>query len=270
MQPNLNRSILTLPMTDRPYKLGVALSGGGARGFAHAGALQALEEVGLRPDIIAGVSAGSVISAFYAAGVVPSLMPTLFANVKFKTCCELTANKGGLFKIDKFETFLDKSLRGHKLLEDLKIPTYICATDIDHGVPVAFNSGPIAKRVAASCSIPILFSPIVIDGVAYVDGGVLRNLPAWAIRDKCEQLIGINCSPLVHDSKRKNSIVDIAHRTYRLMAKTNALSDMAMCDLVVETKDIAHYKVFNMKEIEMVYQSGYQCAMDSLRKNGWI
>lgn len=256
--------------TDRPYKLGVALSGGGARGFAHAGALQALEEVGLRPDVIAGVSAGSVISAFYAAGVVPSLMPTIFSNVKFKTCCELSVNKGGLFKIDKFETFVDKALRGHKLIEDLPIPTYICATDIDHGVPVAFDSGPIAKCVAASCSIPILFNPIVIDGVSYVDGGVLRNLPAWAIRDKCEQLIGINCSPLVNDSKRMNSIVDIAHRTYRLMAKTNALTDMAMCDLVVETKDIAHYKVFNMKEIERVYQSGYQCAMDSLKRNKWI
>lgn len=257
-------------MTDRPYKLGVALSGGGARGFAHAGALQALEEVGLRPDIIAGVSAGSVISAFYAAGIAPSRMPAIFANVKFKTCCELTAAKGGLLKIDRFETFIDKSLGGHKVIEDLNIPTYICATDIDRGVPVAFDSGPIAKCVAASCSIPILFSPIVIDGVTYVDGGVLRNLPAWAIRDKCERLIGINCSPLVHDRKGNNSIIDIAQRTYQLMAKTNVLNDIALCDLVMETKDIAHYGVFNLKEIERVYQSGYQCAMDSLRKNGWI
>lgn len=259
-----------MPTNDRPYKLGVALSGGGARGFAHAGALKALEEVGLKPDVIAGVSAGSVISAFYAAGVAPSLMPTLFTDVSFKTCCEFSVNKGGFFKIDRFQTFVNKNLRGHKLIEDLPIPTYICATDIDNGIPVAFDSGPIAERVAASCSIPVLFKPIVIDGVSYVDGGVLRNLPAWAIRDKCQRLIGINCSPLVNDNKRINSIVDIAHRTYRLMAKNNARIDMAMCDLVVETKDIAHYNVFNMREIERIYHSGYQCAMDALKRNNWI
>ncbi|MCC8176109.1 MAG: patatin-like phospholipase family protein [Bacteroidales bacterium] len=253
----------------RPYKLGVALSGGGARGFAHAGALQALEEEGLKPDIIAGVSAGSVISALYGAGTVPSLMPMLFSQVSFFNSCAFTVGNGGIFKMDKFKAFLKRNFRGRELLEEMRIPVHICATDLDHCCPVDFTTGPIAERVVASCSIPILFAPVKVDGINCVDGGVLRNLPAWAIRDQCERLIGVNCSPLV-SGRCKRSIVDVAQRTYELMAKTNAQLDMAMCDLVVETRDIAHHRAFNMKETESVFRSGYEATKTALIAAGWI
>ncbi len=253
----------------KPYKLGIALSGGGARGFAHAGALQALNEAGLKPDVIAGVSAGAVICALYASGIEPRAITSLFNEVKFSAVCEFSMKNGGFFKMTRFEKFLQKTLGNIRLIEELKIPTYICATDIDNGLAVAFNSGNLTKSVVASASIPILFQPVRIDGVNYVDGGVLHNLPAWAISGKCEKLIGINCSPLVHQ-KRKDSLIDVAHRTYSLMAKNNALHDMALCDLVIETKDIAHHRVFSMKEIERVYQSGYEAAMTALKQNNWI
>lgn len=253
----------------RPYRLGIALSGGGARGIAHAGALKAIEEAGLCPDIIAGVSAGAVVSALYAAGMEPELFPRLFSSVSFANSCELSVNSGGLFRIRRFANLLTKALGDYRLLEQLPLPTVVCATDLDSGVAVAFDSGEIAPRVIASCSIPVLFHPTVIDGVAYVDGGVLRNLPAWAIRDKCERLIGINCSPMVR-SHHKNTILDVAHRSYQLMAKTNVLPDLAMCDLVVETRDIANHRVFSTKEMQRVYDSGYQSAIEALTANGWI
>lgn len=252
----------------KPYKLGLALSGGGARGFAHVGAIKALESCGLRPDIIAGVSAGSVVSVLYASGMSPDDMIQLFANAKFSDFAELSIPKDGFFKLDRFKKFIMKAVKVPNL-EDLKIPTVICATDIDHGCRVAFSEGPIGERMVASCSIPIVFKPVRIHGTHYVDGGVLHNLPAWAIRSKCRRLIGINCSPLVTGS-HKNTIIDIAHRSYNLMAKTNAIPDMALCDLAVETRDIASYKVFNLKEIKRVYQSGFDSTIEALRNERWI
>lgn len=255
-------------MTDiiqKRFKLGVALSGGGARGFAHVGALKAIEEAGLKPDVIAGVSAGSVVAILYAAGVPLDRIVKLFADVKFKDLCELTVKGGGIFKIDRFKKLVKQAIGDFENLEDLKIPVYIGATDLDNGIPVEFHSGSIFDAMVASCSIPILFKPVVIDGVRYVDGGVLRNMPSWIIRDKCENLIGVNCSPLVN-RRTKNSLFEVGVRTYNLMAKANQREDMALCDLAIEIPEIAAYKVFNLKEINQVYIRGYASTRKLLKE----
>lgn len=252
---------------DRPYRLGIALSGGGARGFAHAGALMAIEEAGLRPDVIAGVSAGSVVAVLYAGGVKPLKMANLFARTGFRDFAELNFGKGGLFRIDKFADFILSALGGPVNIEDLDIPVYIGATNLDEGKPAYFSRGAIAPRMMASCSIPIVFKPVEIDGVHYVDGGVLRNHPAWILRDKCETLIGINVSPL--RTKRKyTSLIDVALRTYNLMAKANQAQDMALCDVSVQTPELASYAVFDLKHIKNVFVSGYIHTRAALRKAG--
>jgi len=240
----------------KPYKLGVTFSGGGARGFAHAGALMAIEEAGLQPDAVAGVSAGSVIAVLYAAGVKPLSMVRIFAHTGFRNFAGLCFGRGGIFNIEKFENFVMRALGGVRYLEDLRIPTYIAATDLDHGSTVAFSSGEIGPRMLASCSIPIVFSPVKIDGVNYVDGGVLRNHPAWIIRDKCETLIGVNVSPLM-PVKDYRTILGMAMRTYRLMTKANQSADMALCDVSVVTPEIADCSVFNLKNIKRIFISGY-------------
>lgn len=249
------------------FKLGIALSGGGARGFAHVGALKAIEEAGLKPDVIAGVSAGSVVAVLYAAGVPLNEIVKLFNNIRFKDLCELKVKGGGIFKIDKFKKHIKRAIGDYENLEDLKIPVYIGATDLDNGVPVEFHSGSIFDAMIASCSIPILFHPVTINGVRYVDGGVLRNMPSWIIRDKCECLVGVNCSPLVN-RRTKDSIFEVAVRTYNLMAKANQREDMAICDIAVEIPEIAGYKVFNLKEINQVYIRGYAATKKLLKENG--
>lgn len=264
--PAHSTSPITLPTQEGEprYRLGVALSGGGARGFAHAGALKALEEAGYRPDVIAGVSAGSVAGVLYAAGVTPDDILRLFTELKFTDLCTLNI-KGGesVFSLAKFRKFIEKNT-GVNLLEQLRIPTYIGATDLDHGVPAEFHTGPIGERVVASCSIPIVFNPVKIDGVHYVDGGVLRNLPAWIIRNKCRTLIGVNCSPLT-GFRYKKSIFEIALRTYNLMAKTNQYEDMNMCDHVIVTPELSGYQVFNLKDINKVFLSGYAAAHRAIK-----
>lgn len=250
-----------------PYKLGVAFSGGGARGFAHVGALLAIEEAGLKPDAVAGVSAGSVIAVMYAAGVPPLKIADFFARTGFRDFAELGLGSGGIFSIHKFMNFVLKAIGDKKNIEDLNIPTFIGATDLDNAAPHVFSEGPIGPRMLASCSIPIMFSPIVIDGVHYVDGGVLRNLPAWILRDKCETLIGVNCSPLSTKSEYK-SIISVALRTYNLMAKANQSEDMAMCDISVETPEIAGYAPFNLKNIKELVLSGYMHTRKALKDAG--
>lgn len=255
--------------TIKRYRLGIALSGGGARGFAHAGALAALEEGGHKPDVIAGVSAGSVVAALYAAGNPPRKILELFAESKAKSFVDFKPHKGGMFSLAPFKKIIEKNLGRYSRIEDLPIPVYIGATDFDRGTSVIFSEGDIAERVVASCSIPIAFSPTTIDGVKYVDGGVLRNHPAWIIRDICEILIGINVSPL--DSKlneSSESFLSVALRTYNLMAKANQKEDMEMCDLNIQTPEIAHYPTFDLRHIENIYLSGFSRMRRALREAG--
>ncbi|MCM1484344.1 MAG: patatin-like phospholipase family protein [Muribaculaceae bacterium] len=249
------------------YRTGLALSGGGARGLAHAGAFKAMEEVGLRPDILAGVSAGSVAAVMYAAGISPEQMLDIFRHAKFTDFCEFGMPNGGFLSLDRFRDFL-RHIIPYENLEDLPIKTVVGATDFDNARPVFFDKGPIAERVVASCSIPIVFKPVTIDGVRYVDGGVLHNLPAWTIRKQCKVLIGINCSPL-SDIKAKNSVMSVAMRSYELLAKTNAIPDMALCDMVVRTDRIARYQVFNLKELDKVFESGYRDTLNHLLYHGF-
>lgn len=250
----------------KPYRLGIALSGGGARGFAHIGALKAIRDLGLKPDIIAGVSAGSVVSAFYAAGLLDGdrdALLNLFNHSRFSKFAAPKLPNDGLFTLNRFEERM-RELLPVANLEELPLKTLICATDLDGGIKVAWDSGPIAPRVVASCSIPIVFEPKVIDGCRYIDGGVLRNLPAWAIRHQCATLIGINCSPIAPYTPAKG-IMGIAMRSYTLMAKTNVTADLEMCDHVVSLTETAAHQVFDLHDLELMIESGYLQAIRALK-----
>lgn len=251
----------------KPYRLGIALSGGGARGFAHAGALMAIEDAGLKPDAVAGVSAGSVIAVLYAAGVKPLRMAEIFARTSLRDFVSIDFGNGGLFNIERFGNFVLRALGGIRNLEDLPIPTYIAATDIDQGCQKVFSSGRIGPRMMASCSIPIIFKPVEIEGSHYVDGGVLRNHPAWVLRDKCDTLIGINVSPL-RPAQRYNNIISVALRTYNLLTKANSVHEMELCDIAVDMPDIVNYGVFDLRRIKELFVMGYKSTRDALQAAG--
>lgn len=257
-----------LKFSRKPYKLGLVLSGGGARGFAHAGALLALEEMGIRPDIIGGVSAGSVVAVMYASGMRPEEIVRAFADAKFGDFAELAVPRDGFFSMDGFRKFLRKHVP-YDDISQLPLPSVVCATDLLASKAVAFSEGNIAECVSASCSIPIVFKPVKINGVTYVDGGVVANLPAWALRDKCKYLIGVNCSPMPRRGKPK-SILDIAQLTYDILVKNNSQAQMQLCDLAISINDIAKYNVFNLKEINRVFRSGYDSTMLALLNAGFV
>lgn len=247
----------------KPYHTGLALSGGGARGFAHVGVLKALEEIGIRPDIISGVSAGSLVGVLYADGYTPDEILELFRDINFRDFAELAVPRTGFFHMNGFRQFLKKILHA-KHFEELAIPLVVTATDLDHGKSVSFRSGPLIDVICASCSIPVIFSPVKINHTNYVDGGVFRNFPVTPIRQECDIVIGVNVNPLVA-CEYKQTIVGIAERSYSFLFKSNSLQDMKLCDILIETDESIQYNIFDIANLHEIAIFGYQDAKEALK-----
>lgn len=250
--------------TPKPYKIGLALSGGGAKGFAHLGVFKLLEESGLKPEIISGTSAGSLMGVLFADGYSAEEIKNMFIGREFSEFAQLQIPKSGLFNYDRFQDFLRRHLRT-KRIEDLPIPTVIVATDLDRGCSHEFRSGPIVEAVTASCCMPIVFSPVLIDGVHYVDGGLFRNFPVSTIRDECEYVIGVNVSPLI-PQRYKQTLLHIAQRTYHYVFKANAIEDRELCDILIEAKEVGLYKTFDLENINLISEIGYEAAVEAFQK----
>ena len=249
------------------HKIGLALSGGGIRGISHAGALMAMEELNIIPEIISGVSAGAIVGALYADGYKPLEIAQIFEDVSFRSMTRIDVPDGGFFNIDAFEKFLGKKLRA-KTFEDLKIPLRIVATNFDLGVPTTFSEGNLLKPIMASCSIPVLFVPQKIKNNYYVDGGLLKNFPVSTIREDCDLVIGVNAGPLVAQ-KYKVNIMDVAFRTYHFMFKSNTLPDKEICDIIIEPQNIYDFDFFETDKVLEIFDLGYQTAKDVLNSKGF-
>ena len=254
---------LTNIFNRKPYQTGIALSGGGIKGLCHAGVLKALEEHGIKPDILSGVSAGALVGALYSDGYTPDEIAVLFEDISFRNMTKISIPDGGFFKTDIFQNFLIKKLRA-KTFEELRIPLRVVATNLDKGESVTFTSGKLVEPIVASCSFPVLFSPKVIDGVHYVDGGVLKNFPVSTIRSECDKVIGINASPLVAD-KYKQSILNVATRSYNFMFKANIFHDKELCDLLIEPVDMGNYETFDVDKGREIFELGYRSTKQLLQ-----
>lgn len=250
---------MTEGTTRKTYKLGLALSGGGAKGFAHLGVFKLLEECGLMPDIIVGTSVGSLMGTLFADGYSADELKELFSGREFSEFAQFQLPKSGLFDSKRFRYFLKRHLRA-KTFEELKIPMVVVATDLDNGESHEFRSGPIVEAVTASCSIPIIFSPVVINGVHYVDGGLFHNFPVSIIREECDKVIGVNVSPLV-PQKYKQTIFHIAERSYHYMFRANTLEDREMCDVLIEAEEFGMYKTFDLENVDQITNIGYAAAI---------
>ena len=255
-------------METKQYNIGLALSGGGVRGFAHIGALRALEDVGIKPDVIAGVSAGSIVASFYAAGMSADEIFNLFGSIDMSKFLQVDISKSGFLKLDKFKRFLETNLP-IKNIEELLIPTIIAATDIEQQHEMTFTSGNIAERVVASCSIPLVFRPVKIDGSYCVDGGVLHNLPSFYLRPVCNTVIGINVSPLKLGPIKLN-VRSLAYRTYKLMTMRNVVADKQLCDLLVDIISIQGHSTFDTSAANKIAQKGYFETMKILKNSQLI
>ena len=236
-------------------KIGIALSGGGVKGFAHLGVLQALKEKGIEPDLLAGVSAGAIVGSFIAAGKSPAEVMELINENDFFDFAKLSIPDRGIFTLDNMTENLEKSL-GAETFEELKIPFYVGAANIEKARMEYFSSGELVKIIQASSSIPVLFSPVEINGDLYVDGGLFENLPVNPLINKCDKLIAVNVMP-VNLEEKMESITDIAVRTFQLKKVVNAMELREKADIYIEPTGIEKYNILNTKYSQELYDLGY-------------
>lgn len=250
--------------TRKAFRIGYALSGGFIKGFAHLGVMQALLEHDIKPEIISGVSAGALAGVFYADGNEPHKVVDFFTKHKFTDLTSFAISTAGLYKLDDFIRFLRSNIKA-KQLEDLKIPLVITATDLDHGKCVHFHKGSIPELVAASCCMPVMFAPVNINGVNYVDGGVFKNLPVSIIRKECEKIVAVNVSPIEAKEYKKN-VVNIAKRSFNFMFRANTFPDRENCDLLIEPYGLKGYSNRELEKAEEIFEQGYKAGNETLER----
>lgn len=242
-------------------KIGLVLSGGGIRGLAHVGLLQALEEEGIRPDYIAGSSAGALVGALYSMGHNSQEILDAFAEIKLFQSSRLTWKKVGF--IDT-ETFLP-NLHRYFPIDDfsvLNIPLYVTITDLENARCEYISDGELVRPLMASAAYPPAMSPLKIGDTYYTDGGIMDNFPIHPIKDKVNTLLGSFVSPIekINYEKDINYSGQLAWRAYCL--SYHALSDYKFgeCDHVFVPKGIGHIGIFDTKLISEAYQIGYEQA----------
>ncbi len=173
-------------------RVGLALSGGVARGPVHVGVLSVLEREGIPIDFVAGVSAGSIVGAAYCAGLPMPEMRDLASRWGWRHVASPTWPRYGLLSFAKMETLIE-DLLGDLDIRDLAIPFAAVVTDLDRGEQVVLREGRLATAVRASCSVPGFITPVEIDGHSYCDGGVADNLPVDAVRQMgADFVIGVD------------------------------------------------------------------------------
>lgn len=241
---------------EKKYKIGVVLSGGGAKGFAQLGLLQAMEDRGLKPEIITGSSVGSIVGALYADGYSPKEMLAIFKNDRLFDLVLPKFNTNSLLKTDNLQKKLKNVLRA-KTFEDLNIPLIISTSNITNGEVVYFKSGVLLDKIIASFSIPILFNPTVIDGEYYVDGGLFDNFPVEQIRKDCQYVIGFHLHPFKRQDKIK-SLKQNIKRTFTIIYESHGWKKAKYCDIFIEPKELNDYSIFDVRKRMALYKLGYE------------
>lgn len=247
-----------------PSNIGLVLSGGGFRGLAHIGAIKAIEEAGIFPNFVSGTSAGAIVGALYAAGnSVPGIKDFFNKTPVFKLN-RFTRRKPGFLDSEKYyddlvNHFVDNTF------ESLEKKLFVTATDLVEGRVSVFSTGELIKPILASAAFPGVFSPVMIDGHLYSDGGILDNFPIAPIMDICDMIIGIDVSPI-----RKPKITDFKHahnvmqRAYYLRAMPNSEAKLTKCDIIIHPKKISNHGVFNTSNLDQVFEIGYEEAKKQL------
>ncbi len=250
-------------MSKKKFKVGVVLSGGGARGFAHLGVLQALNEADIFPDVISGTSAGALVGVLYADGYTPKEIMKLMNSNSRLHYIRPTVPREGLLQISGIVRILRDNLHAKKF-EDLKIPLFVTATDLNNGRVEYFSEGELLNPVIASASIPVLFKPVIINKIHYVDGGVLDNLPIRPIEDKCNFLIGSFVNPTGYE-ETVTSLAQIAERTFMLSMSKEVMEKAKRFDLFIAPLELKNYKILDPEKAEEVFRIGYKATNEKLK-----
>jgi NTE family protein len=246
--------------------VGIVLSGGGTRGLAHVGVLRALEEHGIRPERVAGTSSGAIVGALYAAGYSAPEMLEFFEEKNPFRFSKLAVSKPGIIDSDKVNSDFEETFPDNAF-EALSRPLRIVSTDILSGKQVIFDSGPLIPAILASCAVPMVFTPVEIDGGWFSDGGIVNNFPVELLEGRCRNLVGVYVSPLRHVERSDlHNSLSIAQRALDVGTYIRSAAKFGRCDIVLCPEGLTRFGAFDTKHFEEVEQIGYAEAIGSMEE----
>lgn len=214
--------------------IGLALSGGAARGIAHAGVLEVLAEEGIGVRAVAGTSAGSIVGALFAAGVPPGEIRRLALETRWTDFFAARLPRAGLLTGGGLERFLERALPVRTFAE-LELPFVAVATDLETGGRVELAAGDLARAVLASCSVPVVLEPVALGGRLLVDGGISSQLPVRALRAICGAApavaVDVNVGGL--EAPRLDSATHVAVHLAMLWTESRAREEAGLADVLV-------------------------------------
>lgn len=240
-------------------KIGLALGGGGARGFAHIGAIKAFEEYGLKFDYVCGTSAGSLVGAFYAAGYTYEEIYEVSRGLKEK---DIRPSKIPIIpsRTDGIEDVIIKNI-GDIDIKDLKIPFSAVAVDIKTTNECIITKGRLAKAVAGSCCVPLVFQPVVFDDLLLCDGGLQNTMPANVPKlFGCDYVIAIDVNSARSYGTDSSRIIDVISCTVRILMKGNVSKGYLFADCVIQP-ETKRFKSTKMEGYEEMIDEGYKATL---------
>lgn len=255
------------PNTDqnRPKKIGLALSGGGVRGVSHLGAIQALTDHGVQFSHISGTSAGAIAAAFFAAGYAPKEILNMIKEAKLLKLLRPSIGSTGLLSILNVQHIIRQYIP-HNSFKELKTRVTISSVDLGEARLVYFTEGELDMALLASCCLPGLFKPIIINDHMYVDGGILNNFPVEPLVGNCDFIIGSSCNhlPAVTEIRSFGNMVD---RAAMIAINASLNTHKILCDVVIEPHGLGGYGIFDTDDAEDIYMIGYEEALKAIDSN---
>lgn len=222
------------PVAKRLPRVGLALGGGAARGFAHVGVIQVLEEAGIRPDLVVGTSAGSLVAALYASGKNGAQLQQVAETMEEAAFTDWTLPifSRGMLRGDALARYVNAQV-GSRTIESLPMPLGVVATDLNSGDAVLFQRGDIGTAVRASSAVPAVFQPVKISGHEYVDGGLVSPVPVrYAHQMGAELVVAVDISS-APEGNLANDTMQILLQTFAIMGKSINVYELRDADVVV-------------------------------------
>ena len=222
------------PVAKVPPRIGLALGGGAARGFAHVGVIQVLEEAGIRPALVTGTSAGSLVAALYASGKSGTQLQQVAETMEEATIADWTLQifTRGALRGEALAKYVNAQV-GQKPIEAMVMPLGIVATDLNSGNEVLFQRGDTGTAVRASSAVPAVFQPVKVGTREYVDGGLVSPVPVRAARKMGAELIiavDISTAP---EASAANGTLEILLQTFTIMGKSISSIELKDADVLV-------------------------------------
>ena len=223
----------------KPLKIGLALGGGAARGFAHVGVIAVLEEAGLKPQLIVGTSAGSLVAALYASGKTSAQLQQTALNMEEVALTDwmLPLVGRGMFRGEALGRYVNELVAG-RLIENMAIPLGIVATDLNSGEALLFQRGDTGTAVRASSAVPAVFLPVKINGREYVDGGLVSPVPVrFARRMGADVVVAVDISS-PPEGNPSDGTLQILLQTFAIMGKSINQYELKDADVVVRPSQV--------------------------------